>query len=182
MTQRGNRRQQAFFCEADYEAYIELMAEWCEREGVEVWAYCLMDNHVHLVATPSEQASLGKAVGGTHFLHSQYISRLRGRSGHLWQNRFYSCALDEPHTVAAVRYVERNPVRAGLVRQAWEYEWSSARYHVGLHKTDPILCDAEEVAGIRDWRELLRRDPAHVQMLREKGRTGGPCGSQQFMQ
>jgi putative transposase len=99
------------------------------RYGLVVHAYCLMTNHVHLVATPRSEDSLAKAVGRTHWLYTQAINRLHGRSGHLWQNRFHSCPLAHGHYWAAMRYVERNPVRARLCRFAWEYPYSSAAAH-----------------------------------------------------
>ena len=135
ITQRGNNRQDVFFVPDDYEAYLEILKKQSERYGVDVHAYCLMTNHVHLVATPHAADSLAKAVGRTHWLYSQAINRLHGRSGHLWQGRFYSCALDPDHYGAAMRYVERNPVRARLHRKAWLYPWSSAAAHCGLAKT-----------------------------------------------
>lgn len=129
--QRGNGRQDVFSVPDDYRAYLALLGEQKERFGLEVRGYCLMGNHVHLVAVPPSETSLAKATGRTHFGYTHYVGRLHGRSGHLWQNRFYSCALDEDHTEAALGYVERNPLRARIVQKAWRYEWSSAAVHVG---------------------------------------------------
>ncbi len=109
--------------------------------------YCLMPNHVHLVALPHTADALAKAVGRTHFLYSQYINRLHGRSGHLWQGRFFSCALDETHCWAALCYVERNPVRARLAKRAWEYPWSSAEAH----------CTGTDQNGLLDLKEWRGR-------------------------
>ena len=95
--------------------------------GLCVHGFCLMSNHIHLVATPTGPLSSAKAVGRTDYLYTRTINRLHGRSGHLWQNRFYSVPLDEPHFWTALAYVEQNPVRAGMVRQAWTYAWSSER-------------------------------------------------------
>ena len=139
ITQRGNNRQDVFFVADDYELYLEILKEQSERYGLDVHAYCLMTNHVHLVATPHAADSLAKAVGRTHWLYAQTINRLHGRSGHLWQGRFYSCALDRRHFRAAVKYVERNPVRARMHRKAWLYPWSSAAAHCGK----PGLAPAE---------------------------------------
>ena len=125
VTQRGNNRQDVFFVDDDRRVYLELLAQQAPRFGLSVQGYCLMTNHVHLLA---------KTLGRTHFLYTQYVNRLHGRSGHLWQNRFYSCALDEPQQWAALGYVERNPVRARLVRLAWRYEWSSAAAHCGVNR------------------------------------------------
>jgi len=132
ITQRGNNRQDVFFVDGDRVRYLEILAEQSERFGLTVDGYCLMTNHVHLVATPAGPESLAKAVGRTHWLYTQYVNRLHGRCGHLWQNRFYSCTLDETHFWSAMVYVERNPVRAKRVRRAWEYPWSSAAAHCGV--------------------------------------------------
>ena len=97
ITQRGNNRQAVFFVDDDRRAYLRFLKEQSEVHGLRVLGYCLMTNHVHLLALPAGEESLAKAVGRTHFLYSQYINRFHKRSGHLWQNRFYSCVLDETH-------------------------------------------------------------------------------------
>ena len=116
-TQRGNNRQDVFFVDDDYRVYLALLRGLAEQSGLEVHAYCLMTNHVHLVATPQTETALAAAIGRTHFRYTQYVNRLHGRSGHLWQGRFCSTALDDDHFWWVMRYVERNPVRAGLVRR-----------------------------------------------------------------
>jgi putative transposase len=130
VTQRGNNRQDVFFVDDDRHAYLDLLQAHGERFGFTVLGYCLMSNHVHIVGTPTRADSLAKAIGRTHFRYSQYINRRHRRSGHLWQNRFFSCALDEVYLWRTLCYVERNPVRAKLVRRAWAYPWSSASVHV----------------------------------------------------
>ena len=129
VTQRGNKRQDVFFVEADYRVYLSYLKESAQRYGLEVTAYCLMTNHIHLLAVPEEESSLSKALGRTHLMYAQYIHRLHGRLGHFWQNRFYSCPLDDAHAYHAAAYIELNPVRAGMAAQAWEYPWSSAAMH-----------------------------------------------------
>jgi len=89
-----------------------------------------MTNHIHLVATPYEEDSLAKAIGTTYFRYTQYINRFHKRSGHLWQGRFYCCALDERDFWLAMKYIELNPIRAKLCRRPWRYEWSSAAAHI----------------------------------------------------
>ena len=131
VTQRGNNRQNVFFVDGDRLRYLDLLGAQCAREGVRLLAYCLMTNHVHLVAIPRREDSLQRAVGRTHYLYTQYVNRLHGRSGHLWQGRFFSCVLDEPHALETVRYVERNPVRTKMTRAPWTYRWSSAAAHTG---------------------------------------------------
>jgi putative transposase len=124
-------------------------------------------------------------VGRTHFLYTQYINRLHRRSGHLWQNRFYSCALDEPHLWNALCYVERNPLRARLVRAAWNYPWSSAAAHVGQGQPGAVL-DMEEWGAVwtaRKWREQLvrREDARELARMRLSTHRGRPLGSDGFL-
>ena len=111
ITQRGNRRQQTFFCDEDYAAYVELMADWCQERGVEIWAYCLMPNHIHLIAVPQSEDGLGRAIGEAHRRYTRRINFREKWRGYLWQGRFASFVMDEPHLLAAARYVELNPVR-----------------------------------------------------------------------
>jgi len=126
VTQRGNRRQRTFFGAADYRAYLALMAEWCASQKVRILAYCLMPNHVHLVAVPREARGLARAIGGAHRRYTRRINFRKRWRGYLWQGRFGSCVMDRKHCLAAARYIERNPVRAGLVTRAWKWPWSSA--------------------------------------------------------
>ena len=130
ITQRGNNRQDVFFVDDDRRVYLELLGEQAEKYGLQIEGYCLMSNHVHLVAVPKAEEALAKAVGRTHFRYTQYINRFHKRNGHLWQGRFYSCALDTRHFWLALKYIERNPVRVRLCRKPWRYEWSSAAAHV----------------------------------------------------
>jgi putative transposase len=186
VTQRGNNRQDVFFVDDDRRAYLDILAEQSERFGLAVEGYCLMGNHVHLIAAPASAEALAKAVGRTHFRYTQYVNRLHGRSGHLWQNRFYSCPLDEEHFWTAMAYVERNPVRAKLVRRAWEYPWSSAAAHVGGADPSPLLdlsVWARRMAAGGDWRETLARpgDPETTAALRRNTATGRPLGSDRFL-
>jgi putative transposase len=185
VNQRGNNAQDVFFVDDDREVYLGLLRRQCGKYGLELLGYCLMTNHVHLVAKPFKEDSLAKAVGRTHFLHTQYINRLHGRRGHLWQNRFYSCALDDRRFWTALRYVERNPVRARMVRRAWKYEWSSAAAHAGGGERTGLLdIDAwEQMSAGMDWREMLteREDEQDIGQLRLYTRTGRPLGSDRFL-
>ena len=135
VTPRGNNRQQVFFCDSDRELYLRLLREHAGRFGVEVVGWCPMTNHMHLVAIPAGKDSLAKAVGRTDYRYTQTLNRARGGTGQLWQNRFFSCPLDEGHTWQALCYVDRNPVRAGLVREARRYYWSSAAVQVNAKRT-----------------------------------------------
>ena len=146
VTQRGNRRQDTFFRDADYREYLYHMAEWCNRCGVEVWAYCLMRNHVHLIVVPESEDGLRRAIGEAHRRYTRYVNFREGWKGHLWQGRFASFPMDEEWLIAAARYVELNPVRAGLVRRAGEYRWSSALAH--LSGEDDILVRTEPFCSL----------------------------------
>ena len=130
ITQRGNRRQQTFFCEADFRHYINLLHEFKNDAGVKVWAYCLMPNHVHIVAVPEQIDSLANLFRPVHQKYSRNINARFGWRGHLWQERFHSSAMDEAHTLAAVRYVELNPVRARLCARPQDWMFSSANAHL----------------------------------------------------
>lgn len=130
VVQRGNRRLPTFFCDDDYCRYLELLRSWCENHSVEVWAYCLMTNHVHLILVPATESGLRLALGETHKRYTAHINRREGWTGHLWQGRFSSYAMDEGYLLAAARYIELNPVRAGMVQDPYAYKWSSARAHL----------------------------------------------------
>ncbi len=112
VTQRGNRRQQTFFNNEDYESYLDLMSEWCGKYQVDIWAYCLMPNHIHLIAVPQTKEGSNLAVGEAHRRYTRRINFREGWHGHLWQGRFASFVMEEFHLLACVRYIELNPVRA----------------------------------------------------------------------
>ncbi|MBN1825577.1 MAG: transposase [Candidatus Eisenbacteria bacterium] len=131
VTQRGNRRVAVFADEKDHRLYLDLLQIYSSRNGLDILAYCLMPNHVHLVAVPREPHSLGRALRDTHRLYARKYNKRYDHAGHLWQGRFFSTPLDDHHFWAAIRYVERNPVRAGMVGRAEDYPWSSARAHCG---------------------------------------------------
>src|SRR4030081_2776520 len=130
VTQRGNGRARTFFSNEDHALYRDLLAEQCRRADVEVWAWCLMPNHVHLVLVPSDSDGLRRALAAVHRRYAGVIHARRRRTGHFWQGRFGAVAMDEDHLLSAVRYVGLNPVRAGLVKQAEDWAWSSARAHL----------------------------------------------------
>lgn len=134
ITQRGNRRQQTFFCDEDYQEYIALMKEWCSRLGVSIWFYCLMPNHVHLVAVPQSQDGLRRAIGEAHRRYTRRINFRENWRGHLWQGRFSSFVMDEKYLMKAVRYVAMNPVRAGIVKRPEQYRWSSSSAYLNRKK------------------------------------------------
>lgn len=182
ITQRGNRRQRTFFEAEDYARYLELMSEWCARCSVDVWAWCLMPNHVHLVAVPASAAALRRAIGEAHRRYTLAVNQRQGWQGHLWQGRFRSFVMDERHAVAAVRYVELNPVRAGLVAHAADYPWSSAHAH--LKKRDDSLVRVRPMLEqVPDWNAFLAcgPEPEVESALRRHQSTGRPLGSDDFV-
>ena len=184
ITQRGNRRQQTFFSEDDYTAYLELMAEWCGKYDVQIWAYCLMPNHIHLIAVPSKKETLRLAIGEAHRRYTRRINFSKGWRGHLWQDRFSSFVMDEPHCLACLRYIENNPVRAKLVKQAEEWPWSSASAHI--KDRNDILVNVSPALSIvqDDWKRFLLKTDSFDQMetFRKHERTGRPLGSDPFVQ
>ena len=186
VTQRGNNRQDVFFVDDDRRTYLELLVEESEEHGVRVDGYCLMTNHMHLIATPKSEDSLARAFGRTHFRYTQYVNRLHRRSGHLWQNRFYSCALDEEHYWTAMAYVEQNAVRARLVRRPWRYTWSSAAAHCGIDGDRSGLLDLDRWNAHRagdDWKETLLEmlEEATLSTVRLSTHRGRPLGSDGFL-
>jgi putative transposase len=171
-----------FTREADREVYLSLLRESAERRRLHVLAYCLMTNHVHLVVVPDTADALSSAMRDIQMTYAAYLHRREGASGHLWQGRFHACVLDEPHLWAAIRYVERNPVRAGLVPRAEDYWWSSAAAHCGMRADCNLPALALPPNLVTDWRTwLCDEDAALTQSIRQQTRTGRPCGSDAFV-
>lgn len=129
IVQRGTRKQKTFFSTKDYSLYLKLLFKYSSEYRLEILAYCLMPNHIHLVAIPLSKESLSFAVGRTHQLYALQINKREGWQGHLWQERFFSLPLDQSHLNQCVKYVHLNPVKAGLVKTSQEYRWSSAWKH-----------------------------------------------------
>jgi putative transposase len=154
VTQRGTRRQPTFFCDTDYARYLGLLRNRCVKSGTAVWAWCLMPNHVHLILVPSREDGLAAALAAAHRRYAWEVNQREGWSGHLWQSRFASFPLDEAHLYACLRYIELNPVRAGLVDRPEAWRWSSARGHLGL-ADDPLVDPAPARERIDDWRAFL---------------------------
>jgi putative transposase len=183
ITQRGNYRQTVFEKDEDYFQYIDWLKLYSERYSLKIWSYCLMQNHVHFIAVPMEPDSLAKSFNMIHMRYAQHVNIRNKSYGHLWQGRFYSCALDEKHLYAGIKYVENNPVRAGVVTKAEGYQWSSAPAHV-LGRNDPVLSEGcYLVEEIKDWASYLRQqeETLLVEAIRKNTRTGRPCGGNEFI-
>src|SRR5688572_954325 len=182
LSQRGNRKSLVFLDDTDRTVYLKLVIENCTEEKVKIWAYSLIDNHVHHIAVPETERSLSRAFQRIHGSFALYFNTRHVKTGHLWQGRFKACVLDEPHLWNAVRYVERNPVRAGIVPRAEDYRWSSAAAHCGLRQ-DPVLSpDLPLIGSIPDWSLWLSEEqkPEELRFIRERTRTGRPCSSDEF--
>jgi REP-associated tyrosine transposase len=182
ITQRGNRRQQTFFHDEDYALYRALMAEWCHHYRVEIWAYCLMPNHAHLIAVPETSEGLRCAVGEAHRRYTAEVNRREKWVGHLWQGRFSSFVMDDRYLLSAARYVELNPVSAGLVSRAEEYPWSSARAHL-FGRDDGLVTVAPLLSRVDYWSAFLDAGTPSdaADQLRRHEKTGRPLGSDDFI-
>jgi REP-associated tyrosine transposase len=184
VTQRGNRRQRTFFNDEDYQAYLALMSEWCMKFQVETWAYCLMPNHVHLIVLPKEKDSLRLAIGEAHRRYTRRINFREGWRGHLWQGRFSSFILAQNYLLACTRYVELNPVRAGLVQRPEDWRWSSAGPHI--KRKDDVLVKTKPLLGIiqSPWDKFLKIDAQEkdISLFKRHERTGRPLGKESFVE
>ena len=182
VTQRGIRRQQTFFDDADYEAYTEPIKKLKVSTGVDILAYCLMPNHVHLVAVPKTKDSLAALFGTAHHRYAKRVNAIHDWRGHLWQERFYSVVMDETLTLAAMRYIELNPIRAGLCQRADEWLWSSVHRNLGI-KSDEMVDDSDVRDIISDWESFLaeKESPDVIDSLREQTSSGRPSGDEQFI-
>lgn len=183
VTQRGNRSQEVFFSDKDKLAYLNLLHKYAQNAGLTFWAYCLMDNHVHLIAVPKKEDSLAKGIGNTHKYYTRMINFRENWRGYLWQGRFSSFPLDEKYLYAAIRYVERNPVRAGIVKKAEDYKFSSAKAHVYKTK-DLLLSDNFVIKEIEDWKAFLAGEDKEqdLKLFKKHARVGRPLGQEEFIE
>jgi putative transposase len=186
LTQRGVGQQPTFFSDADCRVYLRLVDANAARSGVSLLGYCLMSNHVHWIVIPAGADSLTKAFGEAHNRYAHYANAVLERHGHFWQNRFFSCPMDEAHLWTALRYIERNPIRAGLVGAAEDWPWSSARCHTGRRPAPSWLSMSawQERFTIGEWRIMLAAETVAAAdlELRRSTYSGRPLGSAEFIQ
>ncbi|MCK5451237.1 MAG: transposase [Candidatus Omnitrophica bacterium] len=187
VTQRGNYKQVTFKKRDDYIRYLSWLEKYKNEYKTEIVAYCLMPNHVHFIVIPRESNSLAMTFNVSHMRYAQYFNKKHERKGHLWQSRFYSCSLDEPHLYSAIRYVENNPVRANMVGNAKDWEWSSAKFHVSGNKEKGVLslCENKKFIEINDWQQYLdvagEKKDTEAELIRKHTRTGKPLGDKNFI-
>ncbi len=187
VTQRGVRSMDVFSRgpagDAERELYLRHMREQSERFGLSVLAWCLMSNHVHLIVVPEREDSLARGIGEAHRRYTRARNFRQKVRGYLFQGRFGSCVLDEAHLLAAARYVDLNPVAAGIARRPEDHEWSSARFHLGRRRRDPLVEDRTLLELVDEWGTFLADgvDELRAKRLEKHVRTGRPCGSAGFV-
>ena len=171
-----------FQTDEERRSYLNYLGVEAARFEVEILVWCLMTNHVHFIAVPKKEDSLARAFGEAHRRYTRMKNFREGVRGYLFQGRFSSCVLDESHLLAATSYVELNPVRAGMVKKAWVYPWSSAAFHIGQSKKDPLVKDQSLRGLIKDWKDFLEgASDSKDETIRKMTRTGRPVGGVGFV-
>ena len=181
LTQWGNYRQPVFFTDDDYLSYLELLWQYSLLYRLEIWTYCLMPNHMHLIAVPHTEASCAHTLGVGHMRYAQYRHRQSHGGGHLRQGRIFSAPLDALDCSRAIRYVEMNPVRAGLVATPEAWPWSSAASHLSGLRLPGASFPSDE--ALLCWREFLQLEdpPGTVEIIRQCTAAGLPVGDAPFL-
>ena len=176
VTQRGNARRFVLNDDADRTVYLKLLRENIALYGVALIGYCLMSNHVHLIAVPHKPDGLAQAMKQTNGRYAFYWNAAHQSNGHVWQGRYYSCPLDLSHLWEALRYTELNPVRAGMVIEAEQWPWSSAAWHCGAaEREEPLTPEPWRSHWTSTtWREYLGagETEATLALIRQRTHTG----------
>jgi putative transposase len=183
VTQRGNRREQTFFEDGDYALYLDLLSDAAKQANAEIWSYCLMPNHVHIIIVPSDEDGLWRTFRRVHRDYTGFINARMRVTGHLWQGRYGSVAMDEAHLYAALRYVALNPVRARLVARAEDWQWSSVRAHLA-GADDAVVKVAPTLERVGDFRAFLGAEFDEAMTyaaLRKAESVGRPVGSKEWL-
>ena len=186
ITQRGNYGQTIFQCDADRKQYLQWVQEYSEKYSLVNLAFCLMTNHVHFISTPQDLDGMARTFNTAHMRYSQYMNKKRGLKGHLWQGRFSSYVMDEVHLMMAARYIERNPVRAGIVKDPWQWKWSSARNHIGEVNVKLLrlgnLFECIEMDR-RKWKKFLskKEDGDVIKQVDNSLISGKPLAEEKFV-
>ncbi len=182
VTQRGNQCNRTFFDDSDYRLYLSILAEEAGAGGCQIWCYCLMPNHVHLIVLPDTETALARTIGETHRRYTTVINRRNRTTGYLWQGRFWSAALDERHLAFATRYILNNPVDGRSVKSATDWPWSSATIHAG--GGDDGVVDVRHLGdriGSFDKFMGIAVDPGDAQRYENALRRGWPIGDDAFV-
>ena len=183
ITQRGNRRERTFFEDGDYALYLDLLADAAGRAGVKIWSYCLMPNHVHIIVVPGDEDGLRRTFRHVHRHYTGYINARMRVTGHLWQGRFSSVAMDEAHFITALRYVALNPVRAKLCVRPEDWPWSSTAALIA-GKSTRFVDIAPALERVGDFAAFLgdEFDEAMTYAaLRKAESVGRPVGSKEWL-
>lgn len=187
ITQRGNYRQKIFSTDTDRKKYISLLKDESKRYDLVILAYCLMSNHVHLMVIPEREDSLGKVFKYVNMKYSQYYNKKMDAQGHLFQGRYFSSVMDERHTIACARYIERNPVRIKMVDKPYLWEWSSTKVHCGMEENDGLgvnkFFDYIEYEQ-KEWKKFIELpdNPKELKQIRDNTRKGRPIGDNNFIE
>jgi len=168
---------------SDYLRYLNWLEDYSAKYGLYLLAYCLIPNHIHVVAAPEKANSMAKVFNVCHMQYSQYFNKKNERTGHLWQGRFFSCALDEKHLYSAIRYIENNPVRAKLVKKTGDWKWSSAKTHLNSSKSVVSLADVNKYIDVSNWSNYLaeNEDQTLISKIKAHTLTGRPLGNKNFI-
>ena len=184
VTQRGNYRQNVFKDHQDRIYYLKLINHYAKEYNNDLYAYCLMTNHIHFIIKPQQQKSLAQIFCRAHQQYSLYYHKKNGIHGHLWQERFYSCLLEGSHIPAAIKYVECNPVRANLAKHAWDYPWSSTNFHLGKKYNIVHLSDIRPYVTADNWKEFLdqKQSDKEIDAIRQATNKGYVFGSDKYIE
>lgn len=183
ITQRGNRGDFIFFEKADYTTYLEILTEQCRRFGISIYSYCLLPNQAHFIAEPREAAQLSRAVGEAHRHYTNIINKRNNWSGHLFQNRYFSYAMDEQYLLRAARYIETLPVTLKLTPKPEKYLWSSAKSRIKINEENSFIRPFNSFHTIDNWEEFLSRpmNESEINVIQLHLQTGRPRGSNLFL-
>jgi len=184
VTQRGNYRQNIFQDRQDYVYYLKLIDHYAKEYDNEIYAFCLMTNHVHFIIKPNQKESLGQTFCRAHQQYSLYYHKKNDLHGHLWQERFYSCLLEGSHIPTAIKYVECNPLRAKLVKNVEDYLWSSANFHLGKKYNIIHLSDIKPYVNEKNWKNFLNQEQTEkeINALRQATNKGYVFGSDEYIE
>ncbi len=183
VTQRGNNKSLTFLCDDDYVKYLSLLEKYKNIYSLEIYDYSLMPNHIHLECVPRKIESLSKTLQLCQMCYAQYFNKKYQHIGHLWQSRFFSCLLDQNHLYNISKYIETNPVRAGLVKKAEDWPWSSARDHLNISNGHLSLSPIENLIKVDDWSNYLEKGlkQSDLENIQKHTFSGKPLGDEPFI-